>query len=419
MRRQLPLLVLFVCVTAFVFGLMHLFKLRFDVGDVYPNYSSLRADPLGTMAFCESLERMPGISVRRDFSANNQMPHGKETTYLHLGARTSAWRRLDEEVIKEIEGFVTSGGRLAITFFPETGKPFDFFSDLDDSARATPQKKGARQKAEPVKPTKRESKRQEQEEKRLRRLTSLKERWGIEFGYVRLEHGKMGAYEPSLVERQVQLPLPESLDWHSATIFTNLPNTWQIVYSRGTNPVVIQRKFGSGTIVMASDSYFLSNEALRKDRHADLLLWWVGTTKNVLFDEAHFGIVETEGVAALLRKYRLYGLAASLLLLAGLFIWKNSISFVPPFQSEQAQDYVPGKEVAAGFVNLLRRNIPKRDVLNVCFAEWKKSCPQAGKVAPAKQAQAEAVLQAENARPQRDHAPVVRYREIGQILKKI
>ena len=104
-RRNLLASVLLVCVAAFVLGLMHLFKLRFDVGDVYPKYSSLRADPLGTMAFYESLERMPYIFVRRDFSTGNQMPHGKETTYLHLGARTSDWRRVDEEVIKEIEGY--------------------------------------------------------------------------------------------------------------------------------------------------------------------------------------------------------------------------------------------------------------------------------------------------------------------------
>ena len=58
-------------------------------------------------------------------------------------------------------------------------------------------------------------------------------------------------------------------------------------------------------------------------------------------------------------------------------------------------------------------------MLNVCFGEWKKSCPQAGKVASVKQAQAEAILQAENARAQRERAPVERYREISQILKKI
>src|SRR5437016_835023 len=172
MRKNLPLLVLLGCAIGFVLGLGHLFRVRFDLGDVYPEYSSLRADPLGAMAFCESLERMPGISVRRDFSAKNEMPDGKGTTYLHLGARTSAWRSLDEDVLKEIEGFVTSGGRLAITFFPETAKPFQLFPDPNESEPKKPRKKPARQKTEPAKPKK--TQRREEAQKRLLRRTSLK-----------------------------------------------------------------------------------------------------------------------------------------------------------------------------------------------------------------------------------------------------
>src|SRR5258706_12870948 len=125
MRKHLAIIFLLICIVVFALGLTHLFILRFDMGDVYPEYSSLRADPLGTMALCESLERMSGVFVRRDFSAANQLPHGKETAYLHLAARTTEWRSLDEEVVKVIEGFVTTGGRLAITFFPETTKPFE------------------------------------------------------------------------------------------------------------------------------------------------------------------------------------------------------------------------------------------------------------------------------------------------------
>ena len=41
----------------------HLFQLRFEQGDIYPAYSSLRADPLGTKVFYESLETLPGLSV--------------------------------------------------------------------------------------------------------------------------------------------------------------------------------------------------------------------------------------------------------------------------------------------------------------------------------------------------------------------
>jgi hypothetical protein len=112
-------------------------------------------------------------------------------------------------------------------------------------------------------------------------------------------------------------------------------------------------------------------------------------------------------------------LAAGLILLAGLFIWKNSASFVPPYEAARNQDYVDGKEAAAGFVNLLRRNVPERDVLNVCFTEWKKSRPQAVKPAPAKQAQAQAALEACYACPPRDRAPVTTYREICQLVKKL
>ena len=118
MRKSFALAALLICVIGFILGLGYLFQVRFDVGDVYPEYSSLRADPLGTMALCESLERMPGISVRRDYSGDNQLPRGKQITYLHLAARTRDWRLIDEELFREIEGFVTSGGRLAVTFYP-------------------------------------------------------------------------------------------------------------------------------------------------------------------------------------------------------------------------------------------------------------------------------------------------------------
>ena len=77
MKRHLSILLLLACAAGFAFGLVQLFRLRFAAGDVYPAYSSLRSDPLGTMAFCESLERMPGLSVRRDFNAGNELPDGK------------------------------------------------------------------------------------------------------------------------------------------------------------------------------------------------------------------------------------------------------------------------------------------------------------------------------------------------------
>jgi len=167
---------------------------------------------------------------------------------------------------------------------------------------------------------------------------------------------------------------------------------------------------------MATDSYFISNEAMANDRHADFLAWLVGANKNVVFDEAHFGIVETSGVAVLMRKYRLHGLAAGLVLLAGLFIWKNSTSLVPPPAETKKADFIAGKDAASGFVNLLRRSIAPRDLLATCFAEWKKSAAPAGKISSARIQQAEAVFTSENSLPNKDRNSIETYKKISKAL---
>ena len=55
MKKNFPMITLAIGATLFVLGVIYLFLLRFEAGDVYPPYSSLRADPLGTMAWYESL----------------------------------------------------------------------------------------------------------------------------------------------------------------------------------------------------------------------------------------------------------------------------------------------------------------------------------------------------------------------------
>jgi hypothetical protein len=401
MKRNFSIFLLLACAAGFAFGLLHLFQLRFAAGDVYPEYSSLRADPLGTMAFCESLERMPGLSVRRDFNAGNDLPEGKNTVYLHLAARTLAWTSLPDDLTREIEHFLAAGGRLAVTFFPEASQPRrPLFEEDRDAGNAEKRKKPANEKID----------------RRLHQ-TRLQTWWGLDFAFVPLDRGEAGSYQPASVVNKTDLPLPATLAWHSAAVFTNLAKSWRTIYARGTNPVVIERRFGPGTVVLATDSYFVSNEALRKDRQPDLLAWLVGPSRTVVFDEAHFGIVDTSGVASLIRKYRLHGLALALLLLAGLFLWQNAVSFVPPTPEERAPDYVPGKEAAAGFVNLLRRNVSPRDVLQTCFAEWKKSFSRGARPSAARIIQAQAVLDAENALPLRQRDPVRAYQQICGILK--
>jgi hypothetical protein len=118
MRKSLSIIIMAGCLAIFAFGIVQLFKLRFDAGDVYPAYSTLRSDPLGTMALYESIDKLPGISAQRDFSANNRLPETPDTTYLHLAADTYEWKWMPEDAFQAINTFVRGGGRLVITLLP-------------------------------------------------------------------------------------------------------------------------------------------------------------------------------------------------------------------------------------------------------------------------------------------------------------
>ena len=420
MKTKIPLIVLLVGAALFVFGLVHLFKLRFEAGDVFPAYSSLRADPLGAQALYESLERMPGLMVRRDYSRANHLPEGKGICYLHLAARASDWRALPEEIFKEVEAFTIRGGRLVITLLPETRELKPPLSDRIKAVPpedANPDKNPARKKPAPRERARKQTRSPVGELNGSRRV-SLRERWGVEFAFVPLEQRADGSFQSVAATNAALNRTASSLSWHSGMVFTNLNPAWRVIYTRDLHPILVERAFGSGTVVFATDSYFLSNQAMREERHADLLAWLVGASQHVVFDEAHLGVQEDPGVATLLRKYQLHGVCAALVVLAALFIWKNSLSFVPPYPDEPADGHVLGKESAAGFVNLLRRNLASGDVLNACYAEWKKSFACGARVSAAKQERIQAVLDAENALPPRERNPLRAYQTISAILSE-
>jgi len=390
MKRRAPVLLLVVCAALFGLGLYQLFKLRYEIGDIYPEYSSLRSDPLGTMALYESLEQLPGISVRRDFSAQNVLPQGDQTTYLHLAASRFDWDFLPEEIVSEVDRFVRHGGRLVVTFLPESHPPFRL---LTAPAPPPPSSKKQKKKTGPAPKASPEP-----------GYVSVKQKWGFEFATAPLPSERAG--DRARLVTPGKRPLPAALDWHSPVVFTNLDGSWEAIYARGTNPVVVERVLGAGTIVMDTDTYLLSNEAMVNDRHAAFLAWLIGPARRVVFDEAHFGIVESTGVAILMRNYRLHGLAAGLILLAGLFVWKNSMSFLPSYPETSASEQVMGKEASAGFVNLLRRNIRPADVLTVCFEQWTKSLLGGSSHLIARVDEAQAVLEAENTRAKTGRDPV-------------
>src|SRR5207245_8920088 len=108
--------------------------------------------------------------------------------------------------------------------------------------------------------------------------------------------------------KKTDLDLTASVVWHTALYFDRPGASWRVIYARDNHPVLIERRFGSGSLVFSADSYFVSNEALRKERLPKLLAWLAGRNTTVLFDETNLGVMESQGIAALVRNYRLRGL---------------------------------------------------------------------------------------------------------------
>ena len=394
-RRALLYLALLVLIGAFACGLVQLFNLRFAAGDVYPPYSSFRGDPLGSRVYFESLQRVGQADVSRFLQSIDKLPDGRGSTLFVFGLPWSEMSAEPDEY-KALEGFIRRGGRLVVTLYPELGKPRGFSAGMGTN-RATfknPLRGDDEFRQPPV---------------------NLREKWG--FGYDFVPTSREGRlFGPVLASRIQPDPLPQTVSWHSALVFTNLDFSWRVIYARGTDPVMIGQRHGDGSIVLATDSYFVSNEAMRKERDPDLLAWLAGNSPTILFEETHLGVQEKPGIANLARRYKLHGGVLALMALALLYIWKNSVSFVPRNDDSTKAAPVAGRESAAGFENLLRRSIPAKELLQASLDEWHKSARLDPRQSASRREKIRSVVAAYNATENPNIVDA--YRQISQIMNR-
>jgi hypothetical protein len=103
-------LTLVVLAAFFAAGVLYLFGVQFAAGDVYPEYSSLRADPAGAKLLYDSLGRLPGIATSRNYLPLETLQE-KGATVLLLGLDAVQFGD-DEEELKRIEQFARKGNRV-------------------------------------------------------------------------------------------------------------------------------------------------------------------------------------------------------------------------------------------------------------------------------------------------------------------
>jgi hypothetical protein len=336
---------------AFLYGIAHLFALRFEAGDVFQPYSTLRGDPLGAKVFYDSLRTLPDVVVERNEKPLRGFVASETTTLFYLGTNTHFWREKD---VQAFENVVAKGGRVVLSFHPQKKE--------EHSLAERPEKSPAKNSSPSPTPTP-----EEPTEKILDR-DELAKRWKFQIQY-------WTDQVDSLAEnQQIGSGLEREVPWHSAMYFAAVADPWRVVYAIGERAVIIEGRFGAGTVVLASDSYFISNEAMVTDRKPALLAWLAGNGRRLVFDETHHNVFENPGVANLLRKYRLHGLIAGLLLLTALFVWKSAASFLPRDRADdEANAMIAGRDAYSGFTNLLRRGLRPADLLGTCLVEWRKS----------------------------------------------
>src|SRR5713101_8912577 len=92
-------------VAVFGIGIVELFLLRFSAGDVYPPYSSLRADPSGTRALYESLEKIPGATVARHLKPLSLL-EGAEGIVFYTGASPDMLRLANKKGLERFEAII-------------------------------------------------------------------------------------------------------------------------------------------------------------------------------------------------------------------------------------------------------------------------------------------------------------------------
>lgn len=379
MSSRRSILALFALAALLVIGLGHVFQRRV-ARDLYPVYSSFRADPLGTRALHDALAAVPELSVERSLVPLAQLSTRPGVTLFLLGVQRFDLTDVPEDDFTALDGALRAGARVVVCLqgvnlapTTETEKDAAARDEVKKARKARDEaRKLAAKKAdektgeEPADPqAKPDTTPAKKPAKPKHPPVDAPARWGFSIAEQR-------DHDDVLTSRPGAPVLPAEFTWSSDLVVQPAKGTlWRPVLERGGQPIAAERTIGLGTLVVVTDSYAVSNEALQRQRATDFLSWLVGPHPRIVFDESHLGVVENPGIAALARRYGLMPAFALSGLLALLFIWRRAAAFVPPPPASPTTtlDYRPTSSLTA----LLRRAVPAAQLLPTCLAEWRRT----------------------------------------------
>lgn len=325
MRKAVILIIIFF---AFFAGTVFIFQSRFRKGETFPDYSTLKADPLGTLALFESLHKTPNLTVTRNYSSSSVFDISNSTVFF-IGVQPYIFE-MDGSLTSHIDSLLKKGNRVIVSFL---NPPFYSPSTVPaDSA----------------------------EKSKVLFTHSIKFR-----------------------KKSSDISAVHSTD----TFFTNVTwpgalnlqadSSWKAIVSRDSFMLLGEKKVHSGVLVVLHDGYNLSNQGLRdnikRNGSNPLIPYLISNSTTVIFDESHHGIVKRMGISALLQKTGFTPVIVFLCIWFLLLIWYIQ-GITIRVQPVSIRDNL-STETPDSLQLILTSRIAAKNILHTCRDEWQKSFP--------------------------------------------
>ena len=415
-------------VAVFLMGVTNLFSIRFNKGDIYPYYSSMRADAMGTKALYETFDQINDVSVKRNFDKFSKLEEPENSALVIVGSTPGLIQFCSEDKDKSLDSYAANGARIVIAFRPDSCRYCDMFNtaitknsneksentennknneikpnqdkdkDLDkkttekniineveskdknkDKNKDESIDKNTNNKKDITKEKSNDDKEKDDKEKDnkkkenlCKKELTLAHKWNIKVSQIKEKISKEEQMFAFNYDEQ-SIKTTQNIPWRSNVYFENIGESWRVIYSFKHYPVVVERNWGQGSIVLLSSSYLMSNEALVNDRHPNVLSWLIGSKNRIIFDETHLGIQKNYGISYLLKKYNLFNILPLIILLMALLLWRNLYKFIPVSkQTSTTLKEISNNNIygSVAMTNLLSSNVKNNKLLELCYNEW-------------------------------------------------
>lgn len=373
MKRRAGWFLVAFFVLLLAWGVSSIHRLRVARGDVFPEYSTLRADPLGARALHDAAQRLPSRRVERWTRPVTRLEAGPGDLVFVMGIR----RDLEKEAWDALDRAAIAGASVVLAWRAEASQPGDgriaheLRADPWAEAKAKPEpEEDARQKKDaPADHEEGEGEPEVRDEPPPRFASEQERRWGHRLARRELVTRDEDADAVRAEEAPAGFPA-ELASWRSDLFFLARADAgWRALYRRGGDLVMMRRERGAGRLTLLADSFPLSNEAAQRERATALLADLLGDARRIVFVESHLGVETDVGVAVLARRYGLGGAGLMALVVAGLWFWRRAspLAPVPPEDAELRLTIAP----TAGLEALLRRAVSPGKLHAACLEAWR------------------------------------------------